>query len=583
MPEGHICPAKLVLVGQSPNLPYGVKPLAYASFALMAFLRQYLPEDLREFYSVEVLDFSHDDEPMTMASAINAREPQIVGFSAYIWNSISLISVARLVKSARPQALVVIGGPQISSLAWEVAKGNYFLDVVVFAPINGELIILSIVEAMMRKHSLSLVPGIVFRNEARELVRSTLPVPDLDFLRTPSAYALREEIFAQEKDYMGVIETSRGCPFGCGFCFWSSERRRIEYFPLARCFADIERVYNNPKVKSVFFADADFLSDPGRTELILQHIRKQERQVSTIFEYNFAHITEATSKLMGSFPGYLFVLAIQTTNPAAISCIGGSRPTPEIFKEKLNLLKAWVPGVKFRVALMLGLPGDSYEGFIGTLDFVLGLEPYYIMLNYPVYLLPGSRFYEQREQLGINYVSEPPFPVIETTSFPKADIERALRFGIWVQILTYYYPAIARLFYDLAKRDGCRVSRLQRWIAEVERQISVMPLNEQITDSGVLCINAWNDRKKAILLGASRVRVAVVLYRTIKVLEEPLLTPEEKHTLGNATAVFDYLMPLHGNQAGYDPETVIPQDLLAFQGPGELCRFFSVLTETGKR
>jgi hypothetical protein len=580
MPNDPIYPTKLVLVGQSPNLTYRQKALAYTPFALLAFVRQHLPEDLRAHYCGEVFDFSHEDSPAAMASAIAAAAPTIVGFSAYLWNFNNLLEVTRLVKSALPQTLIMVGGPQVSPVAWDIADENPHLDVVVCAPINGELILLSIVDAVMHRRSLSQVPGIVFRNEARQLVKSSVPLPNLDFHSTPSAYALPEEVFSHDEEYMGIIETSRGCPFGCGYCFWSSDRRRIEYFPIERCFADIERVYNHPKVKSVFFTDADFLSDPGRAELILRHISKQKRQVSTIFEYNFAHITETTSKLMASLPDSLFVLAVQTTNPAAISCIGGRRPTPEMFTEKLSLLKTWVPGAVFRVALMLGLPGDNYEGFMGTLDFVLGLEPHYIMLNYPVYLLPGSRFYEQREQLGIFYGCEPPFPIIETTSFPKADIERALRFLIWVQILTYYYPAIAKLFHDLARRDGDRVKRIQRWVTEVERQVCIMPLSEQITDSAILPMNAWNNKKRAILHDASLVRVAAVLYGTIASLEEPFLTAEQKHRLRTAAAIFDYLLLQDGDLVGYDPGIVLPQALVGGQGPEELRQFFSIFKKT---
>jgi hypothetical protein len=582
MPEGAIYPTKLVLVGLSPNMPHGLKSLAYASFTLLAFVRQYLPEDLREFYHGEVLDFSHEDDPVTMASVINSLEPSIVGFSAYVWNSVALLEVAQIVKSARPQTMIVIGGPQVSPVAWDVAKENPYLDAVVFTPINGELILLSIVDTVMRKNSLSQVPGIVFRNEAQQLVESNTLVSSLDFQLTPSAYALPEEVFSRDTEYVGFIETSRGCPFDCGYCFYGKGRRQIEYFPLERCFADIERVYNHPKVSFVYFNDADLLSDQGRAEQILRHIRKQKRQVRTGFEINFTHITETTSKLMASLPDFEFLLPVQTTNMAAISCIGGHRPPPTVLAEKLSSLRNWVPDADCLVDIMLGLPRDNYEGFLGTLDFVLGLEPNHININYPVYLLPGSRFYEQREQLGISYESEPPYPIIETTSFPKADIERALRLAIWAHILTYYYPAIGKVFFSLARRDGYRVNRLQRWVAEVEKKISIMPLTEEITDSGLLSMNTWNNKKRAIFRDACRVRVAAALYRTIIDLEEPSLTAEEKKKLRTATAIFEYLLPLHGDLIGYNPEIVIPQNLLGSQDPGELCQLFSILTETKK-
>ncbi len=430
MPESAIYQTKLILVGQSPNSLRGFKALAYSSFALLAYVKQHLPEDLMNFYSGDVLDFSHEDDPMTMARVINDKAPSIVGFSAYLWNSVSLLKVAKFVKSKRPQTLIVFGGPQVSPVAWDVAYENPHLDAVAFVPTNGELILLSIVETVMRRQPLSKVPGIVFRNEEWELDKSNVPVPDLDFQSTPSPYALPEDVFSQDKEYMGIIETSRGCPFDCGYCFYGKGRRRIEYFPLERCYADIERVFNHPKVKYVLFNDADFSCHTERAEQILRYIGKQKRQVPVALDFNLAHMTETTGRLMALLPDFEFVMSVQTTNPTALSCIGGHRPTPEVLSEKLRLLRTWVPDAAIRVELMLGLPQDNYEGFTGTLDYVLGLEPHHITFHYPIYLLPGSRFYMQHEKLGISYRAEPPYPIIETTSFPKADIERAIRLAI---------------------------------------------------------------------------------------------------------------------------------------------------------
>lgn len=583
MSNDSIHPTKLVLISQSPYSHWdsGEKAMAYASFALLAFLRKHIPNDLREFFCGEVLDFSYDDDPTAMASVINDAAPEIVGFSAYIWNSLNLLETARLLKSARPQTMIVMGGPQVSPVAWDIANENPFLDAVAFSPINGELILLSIVENIMHGNSLSHVPAIVFRNESRQLVESKIPLPSLDFQQTPSPYTLQEEIFPQEKEYMAAIETSRGCPYGCGFCFWDKGRRHIEYFPLERCFSDIESAYKHPKVKTVHINDSNFLSNPERAEKILLHILKQKSKSSTIIAFHFEDLTETTSKLMAALPGFRFALSIQTTNPSALSCVGGYRKLSNsvFFAEKLGLLKKWVPDATVLMDLMLGLPEDNYEGFMGTIDFCLAIEPSDITVNYPVYLLPGSRFHEQRKKLGISCKLTPPYSIIETASFPKADIERAVRFYIWMRILTFYYPAIAKVFFGLARRDGHRVKRLQQWINEFEKHTNVMPSDEQITDSAILSVKEWNEKKMQILYEASRVRVAAVLYRTIMGLEKLLLTEEEKNSLQFATSIFDYLLPTHKNLIGYNQEIEIPLNLFDVHNHEEARQFFSIIKE----
>lgn len=577
-------PTKLVLVNQSPYSHWGSgeKSMAYASFALLAFLRKYIPNDLQHSFHGKVIDFSHDDEPTTMASVINAEAPSIVGLTAYIWNSTCLLEVARIIKASSPQTILIAGGPQVSPMAMDIAMQNPYLDAVAFSPINGELILLSFVENIMRGTSLSHVPGIVFRNEDHQFIESKAMLPDLNFNTLPSPYELEEEIFSQDKEYMAAIETSRGCPYGCGFCFWDKGRRRVEYFPLARCFSDIEKAYNNPKAKTVHINDANFLTDSVRAEKILHHIMKQKSIASTIIAFHFEDLTEATAKLMGSLPGFRFALSIQTTNPAALDCVGGYRrfSNAAFFTEKLNLLKKWVPEATLLMDLMLGLPEDTYNGFMETLDFCLAIEPSDITVNYPVYLLPGSRFFDQRDKLGIICLAEPPYPIIETKSFPKSEIEKAVRFYIWMRILTFYYPVIARIFFRLGRRDGQRIKRLQKWIGEFEKKAEIMSPHEEITDYAILSIKDWNNKKMEILRKASKVRVASILYDGILRLEETFLTDDEKKSICSAMAIFDYLSSEHENLIGYNKQIVIPSRILHGLSIEEAAGFFSIVKES---
>lgn len=577
MSNSRIRPTKLILVGQSPEPIYGFKALAYAPFSLLAFVRQNISEELQEFFSAEVLDFSHDDTPEKMAAAIIRESPSMVGFSVYIWNYVTLQKVSLMVKSSLPHTMIIFGGPQVSFEAEKIARENPHLDAVACTSANGEMILLSLIEMVMRRSSLANVPGIVYRDAQRELTKSAVSVPMPDLRQIPSPYSLSRDVFALDKAYAAALETSRGCPYDCGFCAWDKGRRKIEYFPLERCFADIDYIFNHPKVMYVDLIDADLLSNPKRAKALLEYILKQKRRIYMAISINFSHLTEETSKLLAALPNFEFEMAVQTTNPSALHCMGRDRITPEIFTNKLTLLKRWVPEATLQAELMLGLPADDYEGFIGSLDYVIGLEVHHITIHYPVFLLPGSRFYEQREQHGISYNPEPPYYIIETVSFPKADIERALRLTMWVQILTYYYPAIREIFYSLARRDGVRIGRVQKWVAAFENQICIMPVNEQMTDFAILTISDLNQKKKLIIREACKVRVASVLYRIISELEDSMLTVEEKNKLDTAAAIFEYLNKLHGDQIGYDSEVEIPDRLLKDVDASELSLFFSII------
>ena len=57
---------------------------------------------------------------------------------------------------------------------------------------------------------------------------------------------------------MAILETNRGCPYGCTFCDWgSATQSRIRKFDLDRVFAELEWCATH-KVHQVFLADANF-------------------------------------------------------------------------------------------------------------------------------------------------------------------------------------------------------------------------------------------------------------------------------------------------------------------------------------
>ena len=83
--------------------------------------------------------------------------------------------------------------------------------------------------------------GLTFRSDA---VRSFAPknatrIADLDTIPSPYLLGLLDPFGAAQAG--AVIETNRGCPYGCTFCDWGSATlSRIRKFSLDRVFAELE-------------------------------------------------------------------------------------------------------------------------------------------------------------------------------------------------------------------------------------------------------------------------------------------------------------------------------------------------------
>ena len=64
--------------------------------------------------STNIHEFTIHDDPIQMLEWILQANPTIVGFGVYIWNVEQTTKLISLLKTARPDITVIIGGPEVS-------------------------------------------------------------------------------------------------------------------------------------------------------------------------------------------------------------------------------------------------------------------------------------------------------------------------------------------------------------------------------------------------------------------------------------------------------------------------------------
>ena len=137
-------------------------------------------------------------------------------------------------------------------------------------------------------------------------------------------------------------------------------------------------------------------------------------------------------------------------------------------------------------------------------------------MAYPICLLPGTRFYEERDKLKFHYSDCHPQVITGTDDFPEQDIYEAVKITTWVQILTYYYPAISDFFYYICKGkpDGARYEIMERWIDSIDSKANLFnDLN--LAKLGNNMVKEWYIAKGNLLEYASSAQVAYIMFSTI--------------------------------------------------------------------
>lgn len=572
---------RILLVGMSPSIIRRVrlKGIPLATLALKAYVDKRISNEFPGLVDLQVKTFFvEEDTPDNIALQILEAKPDIVAFSVYIWNYCETMESASILKEKNEHITIICGGPQVSPIAMEVMSEHACVDIIPYITIPGEIIFYNLVKAFLMGKKLDAVEGIIYRGHGGSLVKTSLLTEKLDYSKVPSPYLNGPLSFMPDKFYVLSLEGSRGCPYDCGYCFNGRGANKINFFPLEKILSEIEVAYNNPNVKYVFFADSDILLDQKRAEVIISHILKQGSKVISEFTINILRMNKEIAKLLAQLPYYRFCFALQSVNPKALNCIGNLRPRPEDFVEKISTFKSWLPNVAFSIDVMLGLPGDDLAGFKATLDYCLSFKPERVALNYPVYLLPGSRFFEEKDTLGLHYSPSPHFCIIDTDIFPKQDIEIALRLALWLDVLTYFYPVIALFFHAICKDNspGARINKLQEWISAIEKKLNLFDPGLDMVGIATSSVKDWNKLKGHVLRKASQAQSAHIIYRAILQQEELKHPDEAKKTISHGVNIFDYLSSKKISSIEFSDFDKLPASITQNHTSEEINSLFSI-------
>lgn len=185
----------------------------------------------REDWKWAVPRYDYSD-PVALAKQLVMSNPKAVGFSVYMWNEKFNIKTAQTIKELDPTCVILWGGPQCNvEFNKDFFREHPFIDVVVPGDAYGEVSFCDILDNIsggdgtLVKENLSYVyyPGanndVMFNSRGPK--KKDFQWPENPF-RAQEKYIkpFIDELHANDNQVRLMIETSRGCPYGCTFCDW---------------------------------------------------------------------------------------------------------------------------------------------------------------------------------------------------------------------------------------------------------------------------------------------------------------------------------------------------------------------------
>lgn len=348
--------------GRSAHIPYTAGQLSAYALA---------DKDVGENFCLEEIFFLRENVNEVLK---RIKEPAVAAFSTYIWNFNYNKTLARMIKEKYPDCVIVFGGHHVSpggNLLDECPYIDYLLHG------EGEIIFKRLLRSLLGLEKAEEIPGISLRTENGILTNPEMISSECDF---PSPYlnGYFDKIIKENPDieFMGLIETSRGCPNSCAYCDWSNMKSKIRKFPLERIYGEIEWLAKN-KVYGLGSADSNFGMFSRDKEIADKIIKfKKEYGYPVKFQTSYAKNSNVIVFNMGmkfekAGMNKGITLSFQSMNEEVLENIGRKNISIENYSELMKMYNE--AGVATYTELILGLPGETYESLVDGIDKLLNL------------------------------------------------------------------------------------------------------------------------------------------------------------------------------------------------------------------
>lgn len=181
-------------------------------------------------------------------------DADVYAISCYVWN-MGLVKQAIFdLVDAKPDVHILLGGPQVMNHAHKYLRPTY--ENIVVCNGEGERTFRSYLKALMQESiDFSQVKGLSFyRNGEILTTEEEKRLKDLNEIPSPFLNGL----FDLERYTYAMLETNRGCPFTCNYCYWgAATAAKVYRFDEERVRNEIEWISRN-SVSYIWINDANW-------------------------------------------------------------------------------------------------------------------------------------------------------------------------------------------------------------------------------------------------------------------------------------------------------------------------------------
>lgn len=332
--------------------------------------------------------------------------PAFVGIysTTFGWNK--AVATASDVKSKNPEVFIAVGGPfPIATQRQCLLESGESIDAVVTG--EGEFTVVEMVNCLQAGESLHGVQGIIFR-EGNEIIENTARplIEDLDALPLPA-----RELLGEIDDYVpppatyrrkpvAVMMTARGCNRRCIFCSQTDKNRKsgkrgIRYRSVENVLMEI-RTCLQQGYREIKFIDDTFAADYDRAMTLAKAIKSEGLDFTWFASACVNQVDKPLLRAMKEAGCWAILFGAESGVQKNLNTL---RKGITLEQTRKVVKAAKEVGIKVSTPFLFGIPGETFEDGLKTIEFAIELNP--DLANFhALTAFPGTHLYDNLEKYG---------------------------------------------------------------------------------------------------------------------------------------------------------------------------------------
>ncbi|MBF0521696.1 MAG: B12-binding domain-containing radical SAM protein [Candidatus Omnitrophica bacterium] len=333
-------------------------------------------------YQVKILDQRTQVINKEILDKYLSKDTLCVGISSMTGTQVAYaLMLAKMVRELTGGKVPLVWGGCHPSVEPEQTLASDYVDIVVIG--EGDQTLLELVCALENKKNLNDIQGIVYKDGAKVIKTSPRPLLDVEtLLPTPwelvdvEKYIHRDMYLQQSSRVLDVGQTSRGCPFSCGFCSSAALRqRRWRAMSVEKSLNLIVETVKRFNLNGIWLRDDEFYIDRKRATDICEGIIKSGIKISFYTSGTRADVFMKASdydiEVLKKAGAYTLKFGAESGSQRILDLMHKGITVEQILAANQRCKKY---GIIPAFSLIIGYPTETFEEINQTIDLAFRLK-----------------------------------------------------------------------------------------------------------------------------------------------------------------------------------------------------------------